>query len=112
MPMEKRSKNPVKALRVKEIFFPGEAECLSCPYCRTKSGLYGREELKRYENTICVLTYETLYSRDSEGKELLKGKGIGKYCPLVFPAGLKAPAEPTEATEPNEPNDLPTMKGE
>lgn len=87
MPIEKRSKEYVKALRVKEISFPGEPDCLFCPYCRTKSGLYGKGELNRYENTLCVLTYETLYSRNSESKEFLKGKGkgVGKYCPLEFP---------------------------
>lgn len=93
MPIEKKeAKKPVKALRVKEISFPGEPDCLFCPYCRTKSGLYGEGELNRYENTLCVLTYETLCSRNSEGKEPLERKGVGKYCPLKFP-------NPTDQTD-------------
>ncbi|MGI5825197.1 MAG: hypothetical protein ACOX7J_06455 [Bacillota bacterium] len=65
-----------KAYRITEVNFPGKPICLDCPYCRHKSGLYG-DPPKRYENFICVLTYEPL-PRSEIGRE------IGTLCPLEF----------------------------
>lgn len=65
------------AKHTREVSFPNNiVACAYCDYCKHKTGLHG-EPLQRYENYICVLTYESL-ERNKIGVQ------IGKLCPLEF----------------------------
>lgn len=63
------------------VSFPdGDVCCNNCRYCKRKSGLAKDEDgdsFSRYENHICVLTYEPLAMSDICWK-------IGRLCPLEF----------------------------